>query len=145
VIGWPTTGLGVIPVMVVALEAAPTLTAVGLEVSEESKFPSPGKEAVKECRPAVSAVTAQEPVAVPSEPDNTASQCCVPSETVTEPEGAATPGPVDSPATCTSTVIGWPTTGLGVIPVMVVALEASPTVTPVALEVSEESKFPSPG
>jgi hypothetical protein len=48
VIGWPTTGAEVAEVIVVELDALSTFTGVALAVAEESKFESPGYDAVKE-------------------------------------------------------------------------------------------------
>jgi hypothetical protein len=66
----------------------------------------------------------------------------VPSLTDTCPVGVPLPG--ELALTLTSTVKGWPTTGVTVVLVMSVVVASSPTVTGVALEVFEEASFRSP-
>jgi hypothetical protein len=90
-------------------------------------------------------VILQLPVPLPRDPDKAAWQVRVPSETVTSPAGAGTPDPVNLAVTEILTVIGWPLTGLGVVELIVVALDALATFSGVALAVAEESKFASPG
>jgi hypothetical protein len=62
---------------------------------------------------------------------------------VTLPVGVPFPG--EFAVTLTATLMGWPTTGLDVVLVIVVVVAASPTVTGVGLpEVSEVASFESP-
>ena len=78
-------------------------------------------------------------------PDSVAWQDWVPALTVTVPVGAGSTLPVNSPATCTAAVTGWPTTGLEVVEVIEVDEGAWPTVTVTGEEVWLESKLASPG
>ena len=65
----------------------------------------------------------------------------VPSLTVTVPAGVPFPGA--SAPTLTPTVIGWPTTGLGVVPVMAVVVSSGDTVNEPG-DVTEEASLGSP-
>ena len=68
--------------------------------------------------------------------------CTPPSLTVTVPVGAPPPGSLAP--TSTPTVMGWPTTGPGVVLVMLVVVSSCTTVTAEPVEVTEEAKFVSP-
>src|SRR5207237_1258078 len=115
---WPTTeGLGVWPVIVVVVPAAPTVCATPADVLP-AKFASPAYVAVRVFAPAVVGVNEQVPAAtVPV-------QVSVPALTVTSPVGVPPPE-----VTVKVTAIAWPTAeGSGVCPVIVVVVPPAPTV-----------------
>jgi hypothetical protein len=94
--------------------------------------------AVKEYEPLAVSVIEQLPVEALVPVVRLALQICVPSVTLTVPVG--TPAPGLTVATSTSTVMGWPTTGFeGEVEVIVVVVDAAPTLTGVEEVVAELS------